>query len=154
MSNTPASQPSRAGNRLWVEPAYGAYWILRIGFVLLPLLMGIDKFTNVMVYWPNYLAPWVIGLLPFSAQAAMHVVGVVEIIAGVAVALKPRYAAYVVAIWLAGIIINLVTYPADFDVALRDLGLFVAALALARLAAQYDRPFGHAANRRDEASIR
>lgn len=120
------------------EPAYGAFLLLRNGFVVLPILMGADKFINVMTEWPGYLAPWIVALLPFSAQTAMYVVGVIEIVAGLAVAIKPRYAAYVVAAWLAGIIINLLTYSGFYDVALRDFGLLIAALALARLAAAYD----------------
>lgn len=136
----PAEAPPRSRGR--TEPAYGAYWILRIGFVVLPLLMGVDKFANVMTDWPAYLAPWIVDLAPFSAATAMYIVGVVEIVAAVAVAIKPRYAAYVVALWLAGIVINLLTYSGFYDVALRDVGLLLAALALARLAAQYDRPWG------------
>lgn len=136
------SAQAHSQSRWRSEPAYGAYWILRIGFVVLPLLMGVDKFTNVMTDWPGYLAPWLVDLAPFSAATAMYVVGVVEIIAAVAVAAKPRYAAYVVALWLAGIVINLLTYSGFYDVALRDVGLLLAALALARLAAQYDRPRG------------
>ncbi|MDN5859740.1 MAG: DoxX family protein [Pseudonocardia sp.] len=128
--------------RLWQrarsEPAYGAFLLLRNGFVVLPILMGTDKFINGMTDWPGYLAPWIVALLPFSAQTAMYVVGVIEIVAGLAVAIKPRYAAYVVAAWLAGIIINLLTYSGFYDVALRDFGLLIAALALARLAAAYD----------------
>jgi uncharacterized membrane protein YphA (DoxX/SURF4 family) len=122
------------------EPAYGAYVLLRIGYVVLPLWMGIDKFTKVLnPDWPHYLAPWIVNLIPFSAQTAMYVVGAVEILAAVLVAIKPRYASYVVALWLAGIIINLVTYSGFYDIALRDFGLLVGALALARLAATYDR---------------
>ena len=123
------------------EPAYGAYVLLRIGYVVLPLWMGIDKFTKVLQPdWPHYLAPWIVNLIPFSAQTAMYVVGAIEILAAVMVALKPRYASYVVALWLAGIIINLLTYPGFYDIALRDFGLLVGALALARLAWAYDRP--------------
>jgi len=122
------------------DPAFAAFWILRIGFVVLPLWLGIDKFFNVLTDWPDYLAPWIVELAPFSAQTAMVVVGVVEIVAAVAIAIKPRYASYVVAIWLAGIIVNLLTLSGYYDVALRDLGLLVAALALACLAAKYDTP--------------
>ncbi|WP_153502923.1 hypothetical protein [Cumulibacter manganitolerans] len=121
------------------EPAYAAFWLLRVGFVVLPLWMGIDKFVNALTDWPGYLAPWIVGLLPFSAQTAMYIVGVIEIVAGLAVAWKPRYAGYVVALWLAGIIVNLLTYPGFYDVALRDFGLLIAALALALLSATYDR---------------
>ncbi|MEO6882195.1 MAG: hypothetical protein ABI181_14780 [Mycobacteriaceae bacterium] len=130
-------------SQLWTrarqDPAYGAFWLLRVGFVLLPLLMGADKFANKLTYWPGYLAPWTVDLLPFSTQTAMYVVGVVEIIAAIAVAFRPRYAAYVVALWLTGIVVNLLTYSGFYDVALRDVGLLVAALALARLSATYDR---------------
>lgn len=138
----PAARQAAFWTRLWSEPAFGAFWILRVGFVVLPLWMGIDKFINALTDWPGYLAPWIVGLLPFSAQTAMYVVGVVEIVAGIAIAIKPRYASYVVALWLAGIIVNLLTYSGFYDVALRDFGLLVAALALARLAAQYDTPWG------------
>jgi len=142
------SRQSGAWARAWEEPAYGAFWILRIGFVVLPLWMGIDKFSNTLTFWPHYLAPWVVGLLPFSAQTAMYLVGVVEIVAAVAIAVKPRYASYVVALWLAGIVLNLLTYPGFYDVALRDFGLLVAALALSRLAQVYDAPWGMPVRRR------
>jgi hypothetical protein len=111
---------------------------LRVGYAVLPLWMGIDKFFNAMTDWPGYLAPWIVALLPFSAQTAMFVVGGIEVVAGLAVAIKPRYAAYVVTVWLAGIIINLLTYSGFYDVALRDFGLLLGALTLARLAAAYD----------------
>lgn len=140
-------QQSSFWARVWSEPAYGAFWILRVGFVVLPLWMGIDKFGNTLTYWPDYLASWIVGILPFSAQSAMYLVGVVEIVAAVAVAVKPRYASYVVALWLAGIVINLVTYSGFYDVALRDFGLLVAALALSRLAYLYDRPWRRPARR-------
>lgn len=123
------------------DPAYGAFWLLRIGFVVLPIWMGVDKFVNVLTRWPNYLAPWIVDIakdLGLTAQGVMYIVGVIEIVAGIAVAIKPRYAAYVVAAWLAGIIINLLTYSGFYDIALRDFGLLVAALTLARLAAVYD----------------
>ncbi|HET8599021.1 MAG TPA: hypothetical protein VFL99_01760 [Segeticoccus sp.] len=134
--------PSRTWTRVREEPAYGAFWLLRIGFVVLPLWMGADKFANTLTYWPHYLAPWIVGLLPFSAQTAMYVVGAIEVVAAIAVALKPRYAAYVVSLWLAGIVVNLLTYSGFYDVVLRDATLLVAALALARLAAVYDSAWG------------
>lgn len=90
-----------------------------------------------MTNWEHYLTPWIVNLLPFSAHTAMLIVGVIEVIAGVLVAIKPRYAAYVVALWLAGIIINLLTYSGFYDVALRDFGLLLAALTLARLSTVY-----------------
>ena len=136
-------QQRRGWQEVRNDPAYGAFWLMRIGYAALPILMGADKFTNAMTDWPHYLAPWIVALLPFSAQAAMHVVGVIEIIAGIAVAAKPRYAAYIVTLWLAGIIINLLTYSGFYDVALRDLGLLLGALTLARLASIYD-PAGFA----------
>lgn len=135
------SETGKIAEAVRADPAYGAFWILRIGFVVLPLWMGIDKFANSLTDWPHYLAPWIVDLLPFSAQTAMYVVGAVEIVAAVLVAVKPRYAAWVVALWLAGIIINLLTWSGFYDVALRDFGLFVAALALGLLARTYDRPF-------------
>jgi uncharacterized membrane protein YphA (DoxX/SURF4 family) len=135
---------SSVWSRLRHEPAYGAFWVLRVGFVVLPLWMGIDKYFNTLTNWPGYLAPWIDRLLPFSAQTAMYVVGAIEIVAAIAVALKPRYASYVVALWLAGIIVNLLTYSGFYDVALRDFGLLVAALALALLSAAYDPPLRRA----------
>jgi hypothetical protein len=106
-------------------------------FSVAPVLFGLDKFTNLLVDWPGYLAPWIDGLLPGTAQQAMYAVGVIEVVAGIVVAVAPRFGAWLVAAWLAGIIINLVTFPGFFDIALRDFGLFVAAVALARLAARY-----------------
>ncbi|UNK45961.1 hypothetical protein [Arthrobacter sulfonylureivorans] len=132
--------------RVRTEPAYAAFWMLRLGFTVLPILMGLDKFFNLLTNWEQYLAPWVVNLLPFSAHTAMLIVGVVEIAAGILVWIKPRYAAYVVALWLAGIIINLLTLSGFYDVALRDFGLMLAALTLARLATQYD-PAWHRAAR-------
>ncbi|PFG39838.1 hypothetical protein ATJ97_2356 [Georgenia soli] len=133
--------------RARTEPAYGAFTLLRVGFTVLPVVFGLDKFANVLTSWEGYLAPWIVGLLPFSAGTAMMIVGVVEVVAGVLVAVKPRYGAYVVALWLAGIIVNLVTYPGFYDVALRDFGLMLAALTLGRLASAYDPAWG----RRDHA---
>jgi uncharacterized membrane protein YphA (DoxX/SURF4 family) len=137
----------RAGS----DPAYGAFLLLRIGFTVLPILFGIDKFTNWFTNWEGYLAPWIVDVGPLGAHQIMLVVGVVEIIAGVAVAIKPRYAAYVVAAWLAGIIINLLSYPGFYDVALRDFGLLLGALTLARLASVYD-PAGPATLRGETAA--
>ena len=135
---------SRVLHRARIEPAYGAYVMLRVGFVLIPVIFGLDKFSNILTNWEHYLAPWMVSISPFSPHTMMLIIGVVEICAGISVALKPRYAAYVVALWLAGIIINLVTYPGFYDVALRDFGLLVAALALARLAKTYNPAKTHA----------
>jgi hypothetical protein len=121
------------------DPAYQAYLGLRTVFTVAPILFGLDKFTNWLCDWPVYLAPWVNDITPGSAQDAMHIVGVVEIAAGVIVALAPRFGGWLVAAWLAGIIVNLLSIPDFYDVALRDFGLLVAAVALARLAVVYDR---------------
>ncbi|MGE2719273.1 DoxX family protein [Mycolicibacterium celeriflavum] len=126
--------------RARTDPVYAAYLILRVGFTVLPIVMGLDKFTNVLTDWEGYLAPWIADLSPFSAHQTMLIVGVIEIVAGIAVAIKPRYAAYVVALWLAGIIVNLLTYPGFYDVAFRDFGLLLGALTLGRLAWVYDTP--------------
>lgn len=129
-----------AGNVKWRDPRYQAFGMLRLVFTVAPIVFGIDKFFNVMVDWPIYLAPWIDDIAPGSAQEFMYFVGVTEIVAGLAVALKPRYGAYIVAAWLAGIIINLLTYSGYYDIALRDFGLMLSALALARLATAYDPP--------------
>ena len=123
------------------DPRYQAFTLLRIAFTVAPIVFGLDKFFNVLVDWTTYLAPWVDDLMPGSATQFMDVVGIVEIAAGVLVALKPRYGAYVVAAWLAGIIVNLLTYSGYYDIALRDFGLMLGALTLARLAWAYDPPF-------------
>ncbi len=124
----------------WRDPRYQAFALLRLAFTVAPIAFGLDKFFNVLVSWPDYLAPWINDIVPGSGQQAMYVVGVIEIVAGIAVALKPRYGAYLVAAWLGGIIINLLTYSGYYDVALRDFGLLLAALTLARLASVYDSP--------------
>jgi len=116
------------------DPSYQAYLLLRTVFTVAPILFGLDKFANLMTHWPMYLAPWIDGILPGDAQTAMYIVGVIEIVAGILVAVAPRIGAYVVALWLAGIIVNLLTGPGFYDVALRDFGLLVGALALGRLA--------------------
>lgn len=121
------------------DARWQAYALLRIGFTVAPIAFGLDKFWNGMTYWPKYLAPWVNDLMPGSAQGFMHFVGVVEIVAGIAVLVRPRYGAYLVAAWLAGIVTNLFSYPGWYDVAVRDFGLMLAALSLARLASVYDR---------------
>ena len=144
MTTTASLTHSHSLEQVWdrarSDPAYGAFLLMRIGYAVLPVWMGADKFANSMTYWPHYLAPWIVGLLPFSAQTAMYVVGAIEIVAGISVALKPRYGAYVVAGWLAGIVINLLTLSGYYDIALRDFGLMLGALTLARLASVYDRP--------------
>ena len=122
------------------DPRYQAFSLLRTAFTVAPIAMGLDKFFNVMVDWPVYLAPWFNDLAPGTGQDFMYVVGAVEIVAGILVALKPRYGAYVVAAWLGAIIVNLLTHSGFYDIALRDFGLLLAALTLGRLAAVYDPP--------------
>jgi uncharacterized membrane protein YphA (DoxX/SURF4 family) len=119
------------------DPAYQAYRILQAGFIAAPILAGIDKFFNILVNWEQYLAPFFGNLI--APGLFMAVVGVVEIAAGIGVAVKPRIFAYVVAAWLAGIIVNLLILSGYFDVALRDLGLALGALALGQLSQKYDR---------------
>ena len=116
------------------SPADQAFLLLRTLFTVAPIAFGLDKFANLLTDWPGYLAPFVDRLVPGTAQQAMYIVGVIEIAAGLLVALRPRYGALVVAAWLAGIIGNLLLLGDYYDVALRDFGLLVAALALARLA--------------------
>jgi hypothetical protein len=113
---------------------HDAFVLLRTVFTVAPVLFGVDKFLNVLTDWPAYLAPWIDNLVPGTDQQAMYLIGVIEIVAGVAVAVVPRFGGYLVAAWLVGIIVNLLTLGDFYDVALRDFGLFVAALALARLA--------------------
>lgn len=113
-----------------------AFLLLRTVFTVAPVLFGLDKFANLLTDWTGYLAPWIDDLVPGSAQTAMYAVGVVEIAAGVLVAVAPRIGGYVVALWLAGIIVDLLTLSGYYDVALRDFGLLVGALALAQLASR------------------
>jgi hypothetical protein len=111
-----------------------AFLLLRTLFTIAPIAFGVDKFTEVLTHWEQYLAPWINDLVPGNAHQAMLAVGVVEIVAGIAVAVAPRYGALLVAGWLGGIILNLVTLGEYYDVALRDFGLLIAAVALAVLA--------------------
>src|SRR3954452_9265375 len=121
------------------DPAQQVFVLLRTVFTLAPVLFGLDKFFNVLTDWPQYLAGWMDNLMPGSAQDFMYFVGGVEILAGVLVALRPRLGAPVVVLWLGGIIVNLVSGPGYYDVALRDFGLMLGALTLTRLAVTYDR---------------
>lgn len=111
-----------------------AYFLLRTVFTIAPIAFGIDKFAQILCNWDFYLAPWINDLVPGDAHDAMMIIGVVEILAGILVALRPQIGAYVVALWLAGIIVDLLTLGSYYDVALRDFGLLIGALALARLA--------------------
>lgn len=121
------------------EPSYQAFQILRWGFVAAPLLAGLDKFFNLLAHWESYLSPAFQKLSPLSPHTTMTVVGVVEMAAAVLVAVRPRIGAYVVAAWLVGIMLNLLLLGHAYDIALRDLGLCLGALALGRLSETYDR---------------
>lgn len=116
------------------EPDRQAFVLLRTVFTVAPILFGLDKFTNILADWTVYLAPVATSVVPLPAQTIMYVVGVVEIIAGILVAVRPRIGSLIVAVWLLGIIVNLLILGSFYDVALRDFGLLVGALALNRLA--------------------
>jgi hypothetical protein len=121
------------------SPSYQAYQILRLGFTVAPIVAGVDKFLHLLVNWDQYLPPLVNRLVGGHGHELMLAVGVIEITAGVGVALKPKIFAYVVSAWLLLIVINLLMIPGYFDVALRDFGLALGALALARLSSEQDR---------------
>ena len=121
------------------SPAYQGYQILHIAFTVAPVLAGLDKFLGLLTNWDKYLAPEVNRALGGRGHEFMLAVGVIEIIAGIGVLIKPKIFAYVVAVWLLGIIVNLLLVGGYLDVALRDLGLMLGALALARLSAIYDK---------------
>jgi hypothetical protein len=126
------SRPSAVSARAH-DPAYQAYQILHVGFILAPLVAGLDKFFDLLVNWDRYLAPMVPRLLGISGHTLMLAAGIVEIIASLIVAFRPRIGAYIVAVWLWAIILNLFLVPGFYDIALRDFGLSLGALALARL---------------------
>ena len=132
-------RPTRlpTSERLKVDPTFQAFWLLRIGFTIAPILFGADKFAHVMTNWDKYLAPEFNDVIPGTAHQAMYAVGVIEIVAGLAVLLLPRFGGYLVALWLAGIILNLALIGGYWDIALRDFGLLLAALTLARLATAF-----------------
>ena len=123
-----------------VSPAYQAWLILRIAFTVAPIAAGFDKFFHILVNWDMYLVPAIANLSPFGGHGLMLVIGVIEIAAGLLVAVRPRIGAYVVSAWLLGIVINLLLIPGYYDIALRDFGLSLGAFALARLSAQFDAP--------------
>jgi hypothetical protein len=120
------------------NPAFQAFALLRIGFTVAPILFGLDKFLDWLVDWRIYLAPEINDIVPGNAHQALLAVGVIEIVAGLVVALRPKFGGYLVAAWLAGIITNLLLQADFYDVALRDFGLLLAALTLARLATAFD----------------
>jgi hypothetical protein len=127
----------------WDQPTYQAYAILYAGFIALPIIAGVDKFFDLLTNWDTYLAPIIPQTLGISAHTFMLIVGVIEIVAGLIVALRPQVGAYIVGLWLLGIIANLLIHQTAYDVALRDFGLFLGAIALARVSAVFNpRPLG------------
>ena len=120
------------------DPAHQAFLLLRTVFTVAPIAFGLDKFANLLTDWTTYLAPGIDRLVAGSAAGAMLAVGVIEIVAGLVVAVRPKVGGYLVAAWLAGIIINLLLIPNFYDIALRDFGLSLGALALARLSQEFD----------------
>jgi hypothetical protein len=134
VTTTARSRHDRQGRLLAADPSRQAFLLLRTAFTVAPIVFGLDKFTNVLTDWPGYLAPVIDRIVPGTAVQAMYAVGVVEILAGVLVAVRPRWGAPVVAAWLGGIVVNLLLVPGYYDVALRDVGLLAGALALWRLA--------------------
>jgi hypothetical protein len=139
MSTTIANISSQAAAAERNDPSYQAYRILHVGFTAAPILAGLDKFFHLLCNWDQYLAPWVTRLSPVSGHTLMLGAGVVEVAAGVLVAVKPRLGAPVLGAWLCLIILNLLTMGSYFDVALRDLGLALGAFALSRLADHFAR---------------
>ncbi|MFE4197778.1 hypothetical protein ACFRJ9_18130 [Paenarthrobacter sp. NPDC056912] len=115
-------------------PSHQAFLLLRTVFTIAPIVFGLDKFSNLLTNWTIYLAPAATAVFPVPAQTFMYGVGIIEVVAGIIVAFRPRIGSLVVAAWLLGIIVNLLVLGAYFDVALRDFGLLVGALALNRLA--------------------
>lgn len=126
--------PHATATVLGHDPADLAFTLLRTVFTIAPIAFGLDKFAEILTDWEQYLAPWINDLVPGSAHDAMLVVGVIEVVAGVVVFIAPRWGGLLVAAWLGGIILNLVTMGDYYDVALRDFGLLVAALSLSLLA--------------------
>jgi hypothetical protein len=131
--------PSSPAQRFKTDPSFQAFWMMRLGFTLVPILFGADKFAHVMVNWDKYLAPDVQRWLsPFdTVHQTMYVVGAVEIFAGVVVLLLPRVGGYLVALWLAGIIVNLAILGGYWDILMRDVALLLLALSFARLASAF-----------------
>lgn len=119
------------------QPAYQAYTLLYFGYVALPVVAGLDKFFDALVNWSQYLSPLAQRLLGGNPDGIMRLVGIVEIAAGVLVAVRPRIGALVVGLWLLGIVANLVSIPGYLDIALRDIGLAAGAFALWRLSEQF-----------------
>ncbi|MEO8217245.1 MAG: hypothetical protein ABI718_09190 [Acidobacteriota bacterium] len=115
-------------------PVQQGFWLLRIGFTVAPIVAGADKFLNLLANWEKYLPPLLPNMLGISPHGFMEIVGVVEIVAGLVVAFKPKFGGLLVGAWLLGIIVNLAIVGGYWDIALRDLGLLLAAVTLSRLA--------------------
>ena len=130
----PMPRPDYVAAKESTDYAHQAYTVLKFGFTVAPVIAGLDKFFNFLVDWTQYLTPLVPAWTGIDSAIFMMAIGVVEIIAGILVAVKPKWGAWIVAAWLWGIIINLLLVPGYYDIALRDLGLSFGALALARLA--------------------
>src|SRR5688572_3251138 len=140
MATTTAPTTHRFERRTTVDladPVQQAFWLLRIGFTVAPIAFGLDKFAHWLVDWDVYLAPELSDLFNADAHTLMYAVGAIEVVAGLVVALRPRFGGYLVAAWLAGIIVNLLLMADFYDVALRDFGLLLGALTLARLATAF-----------------
>lgn len=134
---SPWSGSGSAWQRWKADPTFQAFWLMRIGFTIVPVLFGADKFAHVMVSWDKYLDPdlqrW---LSPFATvHQSMYAVGVIEIVAGLVVLLLPRVGGYVVALWLAGIVVDLAMIGGYWDIMMRDVALFLLAVTFTRLAA-------------------
>ena len=133
------SAAASAGTQHSNVGAHRAFTLLRTVFTIAPIAFGLDKFAGLLTDWEQYLAPWINGIVPGDAHQVMLAVGVIEVVAGIAVAVAPRFGSLLVAGWLAGIIVNLVSLGDYYDIALRDFGLLVGALALAALAFDRDK---------------
>lgn len=139
LDNSAGISRAQAADTDVASPGYQAYQILKFGFTVAPIVAGIDKFSHLLVNWDQYLPPVVNNILGGHGHEFMYIVGIIEIVAGIGVFLMPKIFAYVVSLWLVLIIVNLLMIPGYFDVALRDLGLALGALALGRLSQQYSK---------------
>ena len=133
-----ATDATTVGNVRIGDPSYQAYQLLHIALTVAPIVAGLDKFFDALVDWDMYLSPIVSRLVGIAPHTFMLGIGVVEVIAGLLVAVAPRIGGWVVGVWLCGIILNLLSIPGYFDVALRDLGLALGAFALAWLSEEFN----------------
>lgn len=119
------------------DRGYQAFRLLQVVFVVAPILAGIDKFFYLLTDWSNYISPLALKVINYHDHGFMMMAGVIEVIAGIGIIFKPKIFSYIVALWLLGIIINLLLTGKYFDIALRDVGLFLSAIALGRLSEKY-----------------